>query len=316
MKAASIQAGHPLQVAIMTSPFNNSDTETFFRQNSYFGLTPSQVNFFKQGMWPFLDLEGNLFLESPSQIAQGPNGNGAWFQSFVEADIWEKWNREGIEIVNVVPIDNPLADPFDFELFGMHAHMGSDISIKATQRRDAGEHVGVLAQIDGKTVVVEYTELPDEDKAAQDSQGNLKFEIANLSLFSFSMPVVAKLAHQELPLHKAKKRVDSISSENPYAWKFEQYIFDALLFTEHVQTILYPRSTTFAPLKNLQGEDSIASVQAALLAFDRQRYEQVTDFKPPQEARFEIAPSFYYPTAEMLKKWKGKPFPNKEYIDE
>ena len=317
VQAASLQAGRALQVAIMTSPLNHLETKTFFTQHAFFGLLPTQVTFFAQSMWPMLDLAGNLFLEGPSQIAHGPNGNGAIFQRLVEEGIWEKWNQSGIQIVNVVPIDNPLADPFDCELFGAHATMTCDVSLKATMRLDALEQVGVLAQVNGKTAVVEYSEMSREDKEALDKEGKLKFGIANLSLLCFSMPFIRKRGSQILPLHRAKKGVVAIgAAEGCHAWKFEQFIFDALPYAENLQAIVYPRGSTFAPLKNLKGEDSIESVQAALLAFDRQRYEQITGVEPPQEARFELAPPFYYPTAEMLKKWKGMPFPKEEYIDE
>lgn len=323
VKAAGIQVGRALQVAIMTSPLNHVETETFFAQHAFFGLTPYQVNFFDQTMWPFLDLNGDLFLESPGQIAQGPNGNGSIFQRLVASGIWEKWSQSGIEIVNVVPIDNPLADPFDFELFGTHAQDNCDVTVKATLRRDARENVGVLAQMEGKTTVIEYSEMSAEDKSAADAQGNLKFGIANLSLFSFSMPFIQKIGAQKLPLHRAKKAVSAMTPEGsilfpeaPNAWKCEEFIFDALPFAEKIQALLYPRSITFAPLKNLKGEDSIDTVQEALLAFDRQRYAEVTGVQPPQEARFELAPPFYYPTAEMLKQWKGRPFPKEEYIHE
>ncbi len=323
VQAASIQAGRALQVAIMTSPLNHLETEIFFAQHAFFGLRPSQVTFFDQSMWPLLDEAGNLFLEGPAQIAFGPNGNGAIFKRLVEVGIWEKWRQGGIQIVNVVPIDNPLADPFDFELFAAHAKKACDVSVKATLRRDAREHVGVLAQVNGKTTVVEYTEMAAVDKEAVDNDGKLKFGIANLSLLSFSMAFIQKMGSQILPLHRAKKQVVAfdpegqvVATDGPNAWKFEQFIFDVLPYAGNIQAIVYPREATFAPLKNLKGEDSIASVQAALLAFDRQRYEQVTGVKPPQEARFELAPLFYYPTAEMLKKWKGRPFPKEEYIDE
>ena len=316
VQAASIQADRPLQLAIMTSPLNHLETQAFFEQHAFFGLMPSQVTFFAQGMWPLMDLSGNFFLEEPAQIAHGPNGNGAIFQRLVEEGIWEKWKQSGIEIVNIVPIDNPLAAPFDFELFAAHATTGCEVSIKATLRRDAHEHVGVLAQVNGKTTVVEYTEMSTADKEATDKERKLKFGIANLSLFSFSMPFIQKMSSQLLPLHRAKKEAVAIGGDGPNAWKFEQFIFDVLPYAENIQTIVYPRGSTFAPLKNLKGEDSIESVQAALLAFDRQRYEQVTGVEPPQEACFELAPPFYYPTVEMLKKWKGRPFPKEEYIDE
>jgi UDP-N-acetylglucosamine/UDP-N-acetylgalactosamine diphosphorylase len=324
VKAASILAKRELEMAIMTSPSNKDLVEIFFASHAFFGLAPHQVHFFCQQMWPLLDLKGNLFLETPSQIAKGPNGNGGLFESLVVAKVWEKWKNDGIELVNVIPIDNPLADPFDFELFGFHIQEGCDVAIKAIKRDDPYEPVGALAYVDGKVGVVEYMEMCATDKKRVDAHGNLKFNLANLSLFSFSLPFISHVATQALPLHRAKKAVKVLDLEGqcshvpdrPNAWKFEEFIFDALLFARHAQILLYPRALTFAPLKNLEGESSIRSVQHALLAFDRHIFTQVTGVALTHETRFELAPQFYYPTDAWLKKWQGHPLPKEEYIDE
>ena len=100
------------------------------------------------------------------------------------------------------------------------------------------------------------------------------------------------------------------------AWKFEEFIFDVLPLAQSVHALLFPRSECFAPLKNLYGEDSIETVREALLEFDRNVFRRMTGNEPTSETPFELAPQFYYPTPELLEKWKGKPFPNKEYIHE
>jgi len=315
VKAAGVQAGRALQLSIMTSPLNRAETEDFFARHDFFGLDSAQITFFSQNMWPFLDLEGKLFLEKPGQIAYGPNGNGAFFKCLVETGIWERWNQQGVQIVNCVPIDNPLADPFDEELFGTHVQERSDATLKVIWKRDAEEPVGVLSQINGKTVVVEYSEMTQQEKTAVDELGNLKYRLANIGLQCFSIPFIKKVANQDLPLHKAKKEA-ALDGKKILAWKFEEFIFDALPFADHVHALLYPRELTFAPLKNLKGEDSISTVKEALLAFDKQRYAMVTGVKPPEEARFELAPQFYYPTPELLQKWKDRPLPKEEYIHE
>jgi UDP-N-acetylglucosamine/UDP-N-acetylgalactosamine diphosphorylase len=127
----------------------------------------------------------------------------------------------------------------------------------------------------------------------------------------------------EFPTHFTKKSVKemnregkSVVAQRANAWKFEEFIFDALPFATTAQALLFPRESCFAPLKNLTGEDSIQTVQEALLALDRVIFEQVSGNRPPLHALFELAPQFYYPTAALLEKWKGKPFPNEGYIHE
>lgn len=317
VKAASKQAGRPLHIAIMTSPLNHVETDFYFERHAFFGLNPRQVTFFYQRMWPFLDFDGHLFLEAPDQIARGPNGNGGVFRRLVEIGLWKKWRDMGVEMVNVLPIDNPLALPFDPELFGFQQRRQSDAVIKASPRRSSEEKVGVLVKMDGKPRILEYSELT---RAQNEETANSP---ANLGLYSFSMSFIKRTSDALLPLHRAKKAVKRWTQsgrdetpEEPNAWKFEEFIFDVLPLAEKCEALLYPRETTFAPLKNLKGEDSIEAVKKALLDSDRKTYALVTGIEPPEAAIFELSPSFYYPTGDLQERWKGKPLPDQEYIED
>ncbi|MCC5832888.1 MAG: UTP--glucose-1-phosphate uridylyltransferase [Chlamydiales bacterium] len=317
IKAASKQAGHPLQVAVMTSPLNHVETEFYFVRNAFFGLDPRQVTFFFQRMWPFLDFDGHLFLEAPDQIARGPNGNGGVFRRLVEIGLWKKWRDRGIEWVNVLPIDNPLALPYDHEMFGFQERYGSDVVVKVAPRSHPEENAGALVKVDGKPRILEYFELTDAQKK------EIARAPANLGLYSFSMPFIERMSRIYLPLHRAKKAVKRWSErgeermpQEPNAWKFEEFIFDVIPLAEKCEALLYPRETTFAPLKNLKGEDSIETVKEALLNSDRKRYADVTGIEPPEGACFELSPSFYYPTKDLREGWRGRPLPGQDYIED
>lgn len=317
IRAASIQAGIPLQIAIMTSPLNHVETEHYFVKNAFFGLDPRQLTFFYQRMWPFLNFDGHLFLQSPDQIARGPNGNGGMFRRFVEIGLWQKWQEMGIEIVNIISVDNPLALPFDHELIGFQKRLQSDAVVKTSFRKSPEEKVGIVVNFENKPAVIEYSELIESQNKDQADV------VANLGMYSFTLSFIKKASESLLPLHRAKKSVkqlletgEIITPETPNAWKFEEFIFDVLPLSEKCEALLYPRETIFAPLKNFEGEDSIETVQAALLAFDQQVYARITGKRPPEAAFFELSPSFYYPTDGLLEKWRGKPLPDQEYIDE
>ncbi len=318
-RAASLQTGYDLPIAIMTSPVNHAATVNYFEQHHYFGLKRTQVSFFSQRLLPLLDEEGNLFLEDVDSIAQGPDGNGFALKYFAESGLWHKWHSQGIRYINFVLIDNPLADPFDAELVGFHEREGNDITMKCTPRRDIHEKVGVLVKIEGKAAVVEYSELPDEERKALHTDSTLKHLCANLSLFCFSMESIRELNKLELPLHlahKAVKYVDKagqvVQACNPMAWKFERFIFDVLPLAKHVKALLYPRAECFAPLKNFSGPDSPATVQAALQEMDRRVIEKITGMPAPHHP-FELAQDFHYPTPELLEKWQGHALPSDPY---
>lgn len=322
--AAGKQAGRPLPLAIMTSPLNHEVTKAFFETNNYFGLDRGMVSFFSQSMLPLLDKEGNLFLEEPDSIAQGPDGNGSSLKHFFEGGIWDLWNKQGIRFMNFVLIDNPLADPFDAELVGYHQRMCNEITLKCAPRKDAKEKVGLIVKVDGKASVVEYTELPDKERTAIDNKGALIHKCANLSLFCCNMGFIREKAvahYDKMPMHLAFKSAKYIDEEGdivvarePIAWKFEKFIFDILPFTDMAAALMYPREECFAPLKNFSGEDSPKTVQTALQRLDRTTFTKITGNEPPDRP-FELAQDFYYPTSELLQKWKGKELPDLDYIE-
>lgn len=307
-KAASKQAGNNLPLAIMTSPLNHKTTTDFFNKNNLFGLSQQQLTFFEQKMIPFLDQNENLFLEKKGSIAQGPSGNAFACKGLTSSGLGNKWKAQGIRSVIVIQIDNPLADPFDAELIGFHLRQKAEISLKCTTRRDADEKVGVLAERNGKSCVVEYFDLPEPMRSARNANGELIYHCANLSIFCFSIDFLLAGANIPLPLHSTLKPAKSIENPNQLSWKFEYFLFDLLPYAKKVSVLLAPRATCFAPLKNREGLDSIETVQSALKKRDHDRIQEVTGHAVP-DIPLELAQDFYYPTPELLKSWRGKLIP-------
>lgn len=214
-----------LPVAIMTSRENDAATRAYWKEKKNFGLT--NVSFFAQGDLPLLDEAGN-----PAGF--GPDGNGALFKVF--EPLRKKWEDQGVRAVNIILVDNALADPFDAELLGFHARTGAEVAIKCTERRNDSEKVGILVEEKGRIAVAEYFEV----HAAGDY-------LANLGLFLVAMDFAKKMAKIDLPLHVAKKRG---------LYKFERFLFDMLPYAQRVEVLVYPRERCFAPLKNASGPDS------------------------------------------------------------
>jgi UDP-N-acetylglucosamine/UDP-N-acetylgalactosamine diphosphorylase len=323
---ASIMADVELPLAIMTSSNNHEDTVQFFKSHDYFGLNKQQVSFFQQDDLPFIDTSGNLFLQSSDTIAKGPNGNGAFYQHFVGSGIWEKWNNRGIDTVNFILIDNPLADPFDLELIGCHHSNNNHVTIKCIEREDPYEKVGVIVADDNQNVhVLEYTEIEEEQRLAKDSNGQLVHECANISLFCFDMAFVKTVAENSaefLPYHLAFKATkylnekgESVKSKEPIANKYERFIFDILPYATNVNALVYPREECFSPLKNPSGNNSPETVKNALLAKDCKQWTKITQTAPPEQV-FELSQAFYYPTAAFRQQWEGVEAPNLSYIEQ
>lgn len=319
--AASQSAGKELPLAIMLSEVNAEQVEAFFADHHRFGLSRAQLSFFVQGSLPLLNREEQPFFDREGHLATGPDGNGALFACFLQSGLWQKWFERGVKYVQIVLVDNPLADPFDAEMIGYQKALNADMIIKSIERGDPEEKVGVLVQSESGLRVVEYSELSDEEKRARNEKGKLKHSCANISLFSFSISFLRAMADVELPLHRAFKispYLDaagrSVVPQEPNAWKQEKFIFDALEYTSRVGVLIYPREECFAPLKNATGKDSIADVQRALQRRDRQILQQLTGHPAPEEP-LEISQEFYYPNAELRRRWHGKRVMSGGYLE-
>ena len=326
-RAAAVvrKAQAALPIAVMTSSLNHKETEAFFSKHNWFGYLPGNVDLFQQKTLPFIDDRGNWLLEAPGRLAEGPDGNGNVLKEFFLSGIWERWQRRGIQYVNVIVVDNALADPFDAELCGFQERSGAEVVLKGVERRSADEKMGIIVEKQGKVQVVEYSELADQAFSQRHDDGSLRYCLANTSLFSFHMDFVRRIAldpQAALPWHLARKKANvllgtakGLFQEEVMIWKCETFIFDLLAYAKHSAVLFCPRELCYAPLKNASGEKSLKAVHDALLAFDREIFKKISGTTPP-ERPFELAPAFYYPSEVLLKQWKGRPLPNQGYIEE
>lgn len=297
VKAASACFGAPLEIAFMTSPLNDGETRSFFKRHHFFGLKEQQVHFFTQSLLPFLDEE-----HRPLPFL-APCGNGEVFSLLVKTPFWQKWCERGVRFITTLPIDNPLADPFDAFWIGLGAQERSDVVIKAVKRADPSEKMGVIVQKEGKTLIAEYSELTDAQR-----EDLITYPLANSGLFCFDVDFVKKAASTTLPYHYALKEVQEVHS----AWKREQFIFDAFTVAERISFCVAEREECFAPLKNFEGADSLNTVMKALLECDGRVYRRFFGEMPPKEIELSLA--FHYPTRALYERWQGK-VPQEGYIE-
>lgn len=282
---ASLWCGTPLSLAIMTSTDNHEEIVQYCYEHRFFGLQEDQIDFFTQANFPLFDMENRLFLSSPSTVAKGPNGNGSAFHSFVISHINEKWLRRGIETVNIVPIDNPLADPFDAKLLAYHYQKRSDMTLKATRRLSSEEKVGIIGEQQGNISIVEYSEHGSE------TDNLIQFPLANTGLFAIQLNRLIHLAHTTLPVHLACKTALQWTTEGSHSIpikKYEYFLFDTLSHLDNISCLAFSREDCFSPLKQ-----DPKPVQDALLKRDRKVLNEVTGLSY-DSLTFELSPQFYY----------------------
>ena len=256
----------PVPWYIMTNPGNHEQTAAFLSEHGHFGLPESDVVLFSQEMLPVFAFDGKLLLEDKHRLARAPDGHGGALKALVASGALADMQSRGIEIISYFQVDNPLVKPFDPLFIGLHAKTGSEMSSKVVPRADDHEHVGNVCLHDGRAVVVEYTNFPDELATARNPDGSRKFDAGNIATHLLDVGFVDRVIAQRfaLPYHRAEKRVAWLdeqgvvrSPEKPNAVKLETFVFDALPLASHALVLQVDRAEEFSPVKNTTGVDSL-----------------------------------------------------------
>jgi UDP-N-acetylglucosamine/UDP-N-acetylgalactosamine diphosphorylase len=298
--------GRPLPIAFMTSRENHEEIVQFFRSHSFFGLEEGQISFFMQSSRPLFRPDGSLLLRDDGTPFLASDGNGAFYWSFEESGILEKWIKLGIEYITLAFIDNPLVDPFDSECIGRASLDDADAVIKVIERQDPEESVGCLVDEEGKIAIREYTDLSKSDKEERGEDGALKLRYANIAYFCLKASFIKKISElkkENFPLHIAKKVLPKTNTE---IIKGEYFIFDMLKKARSIEAICFPREVCFAPVKEKEGPNSPKAVQKKVMEQDKKTFETISGVKLAPDAIIELSSQFYYPTEELKNKWKGK----------
>jgi UDP-N-acetylglucosamine/UDP-N-acetylgalactosamine diphosphorylase len=264
----------PLPFLIMTSSATHNETEAFFRDNNYFGLSQHDVYFFQQGTMPALDqASGQMLMVSPGQLFLSPNGHGGTLTALETSGLLGQLRERGIRQLFYFQVDNPLVKIADPVFLGQHLHVRSEASSKIIPKLDPKDRVGVFAQVDGRCTIIEYSDLPQKLAEARDETGRLRLWAGSPAIHWFDVDFLARVTQGQglMPFHIARKKVPHIdasgrqvepATEN--AFKFELFVFDALPLAERWLIVETSRRNEFEPLKNATGADSPESVARAI----------------------------------------------------
>lgn len=273
--AASEQTyGSAIPWYIMTSPLNHAATEAFFREHAFFGLSPERVRFIQQGTMPAFDKEtGKILLAEKGVIATSPDGHGGALRALVTSGATAQLKREGVKHVSYWQVDNPNVNVVDPIFLGLHAAgpgSSGEMSSKMLPKAEPKEKVGVFCKSGGRTVVIEYSDLPDELAEQRDEHGGLRFLAGSIAIHAISVDFVDRVVNDpalSLPFHRAVKKVahvdlasgGRVEPDEPNAVKVERFIFDAIPMATGSIVYETDRVEEFAPVKNAEGVDSIVT---------------------------------------------------------
>ncbi len=277
--ARSRRAGKPIPYFIMTSDATHEETVAFFSSHNYFGLPPGDAFFFEQGNMPAVDeASGKLLMADKGTLSTSPDGHGGMLAALAKAGLLDEMQRRGIELLHYHQVDNPTAIVCDPVFLGFHAEREAEMSIKVVAKRSAGERMGVAVDVDGRTQIIEYSDLPADVAAKTDERGELLLWAGSTAIHVFSRSFLDRVAHSEtaLPFHIAHKKVPycdeqgaHVAPERENAYKFERFIFDALPAARRSLVLETDRSREFNPVKNATGDDSPETARDALQRLHR-----------------------------------------------
>ena len=318
IRATGERFGQCIDWLIMTSAQNDADTQAFFESNDYFGLESEQVHFFMQGLMPAVDDSGKILMAGKGLIAMSPDGHGGSLRALVRSGHVKRLQAKGVDTISYFQVDNPLVYCIDPVFIGFHLQERAEISSKMVPKAYAGEKVGHFClRADGRQVVTEYSDLPQELQEKRDPEtGDLYFLAGSIAIHVLDLEFVARVGGVEasvltLPFHFAHKKVPCIDAEGkpvqltePNGIKFEMFIFDSLLLAERSLIVETRREDEFSPIKNAIGQDSAESSKrdqsAQALRWLAAAGETVRGIKT-----VETSPLFAQTETEFVKQWQS-----------
>ncbi|EQC36381.1 hypothetical protein SDRG_06484 [Saprolegnia diclina VS20] len=250
---------------VLTSGLNHEATVTYFEQQLYFGLSPSQVVFCPQGTLPCLTNSGQLMLASHGALARAPDGNGGVYRALQLSGAINDLQARGVQFLHVFSVDNALCKVADPTFMGYCIAKEADCGNKVVWKARPDESVGVVAKRGGRYCVVEYSEMDKATSELRDAaSGQLLYGAANICNHFYSMEFLQRccsgehmntyhVAHKKIPhVDLATGRVVDKPSTNT-GIKLEAFIFDVFGLATKMQILAATRETEFAPVKNAPG---------------------------------------------------------------
>ncbi len=309
---------------LMTSPATHEETVAYLDEHQRFGLAADDLQIFCQAQMPAVDAAtGRVLLEAPGRVALSPDGHGGMLTALSRSGGLDDMARRGLQHLFYFQVDNPLVPIGDPEFLGYHLLSHSEMSTLVIAKQQSKDKVGVLVAIDGRVRIIEYSDLPDDVAAQRDSSGGLRFWAGNTGVHFFEREFLERVQHRAtgLPIHLARKKVPHIAAieksgsgkslgtqiepTEPYAIKFERFVFDLLPEARHAIVVEADAGRTFAPVKNGPGaaSDSPEAAQAAMVRLHAE-WLRAAGAEVAPDVAVEISPLFALDAAELAGKIK------------
>ena len=292
------QSSKGIPVYILTSEETHSALAAYLMANRNFGVP--YVRLFQQQLLPARHPDGRVAMRNKHKVLAAPNGNGSIYEAMETSGVLADMERLGVKYIECHPIDNVLARPADPFFIGQMMYEESDCAMKVLKKVSPSERIGTVAKINGKDIIIEYSEIPLEESA--------KHMYGSIAIHGFTLDLLKKAAKADLPFHIAKKMENTVGGKEE-VHKFERFIFDVLDIAQHPIFVEVKREEEFAPVKNAPGSptDSPETAKALLLA-EHRRWAEAAGIKFEGEGEFEIRPETSYAGEGILESYPDMTF--------
>jgi UDP-N-acetylglucosamine/UDP-N-acetylgalactosamine diphosphorylase len=250
---------------IMTGPHNHDATVSYFAANDWFGLGRDTVRLFVQGSVPAFSPDGKLLVAPNGGLFTNPNGHGGVVDALRHSGALAAMKERGVAHLFHFQVDNPLVRVPDPLFLGFHARAGAQVSSKVIEKAYPGEKLGVIATAGGVPRVIEYSDLPADLMEARASDGQLLFRQGSIAVHLLDVDFLTGPSLR-LPWHLARKKARVLIPARGGAEiverdavKMERFVFDTIPAATTALFFETERAEEFAPLKNKDGVDSIAT---------------------------------------------------------
>jgi UDP-N-acetylglucosamine/UDP-N-acetylgalactosamine diphosphorylase len=233
----------PPLIGIMTSESGYEVIKKFLDEHHFFSYPKEKISLFPQSNTPFFGYDDQWHLESPTVLATGPSGNGAFIRSAKKHGFFDRCLDLDIAKLGVIPIDNPIAINALPQLMTSLKPQSANVAV--IDKTNELTSLGSIATDHRRTYILDYT-----DK----HYSHAHYPYGNAGIFSFDFKhLYSSLESLTLPLHLIEKNV-KIWSHNRLqivkAKRHELFITDLLHQFESSKAILFDAHQIFLPIKD------------------------------------------------------------------
>jgi UDP-N-acetylglucosamine/UDP-N-acetylgalactosamine diphosphorylase len=271
LQAARRWYGAEIPWLIMTGPQNHAATEEYFQSQKWFGLGRETVHLFMQGSLPSFSPDGRLLMAPDGGLAFNPNGHGGVIEALRRSGLLAEMKKHRVQHLFHFQVDNPLVRVPDPVFLGFHCRARSRVSAKVVEKAYPEEKLGVIVVENTRPRVIEYSDLDEARMRARTPNGRLFYAQGSVAIHILDVPFLES-PELRLPWHMARKKAmtliptpEGTEIVERDTIKMEMFVFDAIPLADRSLFFETDRADEFSPLKNREGQDSIASCRQGQL---------------------------------------------------